>query len=62
MFSPKMRNAVNIFIINESFILKGVLIINIHDHQILKIKDYDFYEIIKLNFFEKDNLVASIKC
>lgn len=63
MFSPKIRNAVNIFIINESFLLKDVLIINIYDHQILKIRDSDYIDLLKLNFFDnKDDIVAFINC
>lgn len=63
MFSPKIRNTVNIFVINESFVLKDVLIINIYDHQILKIRDYDFIVLKKIDFLdEKDDLIALVKC
>ena len=63
MFSPKIRNAVYMFIINESFLLKDILIMNIYDHQIIKIQDSDFSDLLNLNFFEeKEDIVALIKC
>jgi hypothetical protein len=36
---------------------------NIYDHQIIKIQDSDFSDLLNLNFFEeKEDIVALIKC
>jgi len=62
-FNEKLRKAIKLFIIDESFILKDVLIINIEDHQIIKIRDSDFDTLVNINFFDKNNNIsASIKC